>query len=123
MDRECSEDSNEASTEAEDGSTRCPTHFQLIVGESGAHYTHDFGTCLSVGKFHAPSARDRTHRLCQFIKPLRTNRIGEGSGRGRMTFAAITPSIPPINVSQARAAKTDVEVSPLIANVTMSVNA
>ncbi len=40
-----------------------------------------------------------------------------------MTFAAITPSTPPINVSQARAAKTDVEVSPLIANVTISVNA
>lgn len=49
--------------------------------------------------------------------------FGEGSGRGRMTFAAITPSTPPINVSQARAAKTDVEVSPLIANVTISVNA
>ncbi len=49
--------------------------------------------------------------------------FGEGSGRGRMTFAAITPSTAPINVSQARAAKTDVEVSPLIANVTISVNA
>jgi hypothetical protein len=43
--------------------------------------------------------------------------------RGRMNFAAATPSDPPIKVSQALAAKTDMEASPLTASVTISVNA
>ena len=40
-----------------------------------------------------------------------------------MTFAATTPNNPPSSVSQARAPKTDIDVSPLIANVTISVKA
>jgi hypothetical protein len=49
--------------------------------------------------------------------------FSEAPGIGRMTLAAITASIPPINVSQARAAKTAIDVSPLIAKVTISVKA
>ena len=44
-------------------------------------------------------------------------------GKGAMNFAAATPSAPPINVSQPRAASTDTVVSPLMAKVTIRVNA